>query len=251
MELSGLKAAKDVRRLTMFGRSCFGALGLICLVLPFSGCTATGIDAVTVTPTLTDFEGGGNVQLTAIATIGHGPGHPATYEDVTKLVTWSTPLAQVANVSASGYVTIVGYGIAPIDATIHGFTGVVSSNATVCSATPSSVTGSSAISCPAITVPTFQPRTRLSLVHGVRTAGMPGEVVQFRVMGTPRETGVQEEMTNNVTWTSTDESVAMVSKSGLVTAVGKGTATIMATLTNEDRTAVAAAAAFKVTGAGK
>jgi Bacterial Ig-like domain (group 2) len=235
----------------MFGRYCFRALGLICLVLPFTGCTSSGIDAITVSPTLTDFEGSGNVQLTAIATIGHGSGHPATYEDVTKLVTWSTPLEEVANVSSSGYVTIVGYGVTPINATINGFTGVVSASATVCSATPSTVTGSSAITCPAITTPSLRPKTRLSLVRGVRTAGMPGEVVQFRVIGTSRDSGAQEDMTENVKWSSTDESVATVSRSGLVTAAGKGHATIMATLTNEDKTAVAAAAQFTVTGSAR
>ena len=235
----------------MFRRYGLGALGLICLVLPFTGCTATGIDSVTVTPTLTDFEGGGNVQLTAIATIGHGSGHPATYEDVTKLVTWSTPLTQVASVSATGYVTIVGYGVAPIEATIHGFTGVVSSSATVCSATPSTVTGSSAINCPSISIPTFQPKTRLSLARGARSAGMPGEVVQFRVDGISHETGARDDMTENVAWSSSDESVATVSRSGLVTAVGKGSATIMAKLINDDKTAVAAAARFTVGGAAK
>jgi uncharacterized protein YjdB len=236
----------------MISRYCFRALGLICLVLPFIGCAASGIDSIAVSPTLTDFEGAGNVQLTAIATVGHGPGHPATYEDVTKLVTWSTPLEEVANVgSSTGYVTIVGYGIAPINASINGFTGVVTGSATVCSATPSTITGSSAITCPAITVASLRPKTTLSLVRGVRTAGMPGEVVQFRVIGTSRDSGAQEDMTEDVKWSSTDESVATVSKSGLVTAVGKGSATIMATLTNEDKTAVAAAANFTVTGSAR
>jgi hypothetical protein len=70
---------------------------------------------------LKDFEGSGNVQLTAIATIGHGTGHPAMYEDVTKLVKWSTPLAQVAEVDSNGYGTIVGYGVTEVNATINGF----------------------------------------------------------------------------------------------------------------------------------
>jgi hypothetical protein len=231
----------------MFGRYCLRALGLICLVLPFSGCTATGIDAITVSPTLTDFEGaGGSVQLTAIATIGHGS-HPATYENVTKEVTWSTPLTQVASVNSSGYVTIVGLGLTQIVATINGYTGVVSGNSTVCAEIPGSTTG---ITCPTITT-SFRPRTRLSLVRGARTVTMPGEVVQFRVIGTSRDTGAQEDMTDGVTWSSTDESVATVSRSGLVTGVGQGTATIMAALTSADKTAVAAAAKFTVTGSAR
>ena len=69
------------------------------------------------------------MQLTAIAAIGHGTGPPATYEDVTKLVKWSTPLAQVAEVDSSAYVTIVGYGFTAVNATTNGFTGVVSGGA--------------------------------------------------------------------------------------------------------------------------
>lgn len=77
---------------------------------------------------------------------------------------------------------------------------------------------------------------------------MPGEVVQFRVIGTSRDTGDQEDLTDSIAWSSTNESVATVSRSGLVTGVGKGTATIIATLTNTDKTAVAAAATFTVAG---
>jgi len=228
----------------MFRRYCWGALGLICLVLPFTGCSATAIDAITVSPTLTDFEGvGGSVQLTATATIGHG-NHPATYEDVTKLVTWSTPLGQVAQVNSNGYVTMVGLGLTQITATANGYTGVVSGSATVCSDNPST-TATTGITCPSIST-AFRPKTTLSLVRGVRSVTAPGEEVQFRVLGTTHETGAEDDMTEGVKWSSTDESVATVNSSGLVTGVGKGTATIMATLTNADKSAVAAAATFTV-----
>jgi hypothetical protein len=219
----------------------------MCLVLLFTGCAATGIDAVTVSPTLTDFEGaGGSVQLTAIATIDHG-NHPATYEDVTDQVTWTTPLEQVAHVNSSGYVTIVGLGITQITATANGSIGVVSGSSTVCAEIPGSTSG---ITCPAITA-AVKPATALSLVRGVRTVSMPGEIVQFRVIGTSRDTGAKDDLTDGVTWSSTDESVATVSRSGLVTGVGQGTATIMATLTSADKTAVAAAATFTVTGSAR
>jgi len=77
---------------------------------------------------------------------------------------------------------------------------------------------------------------------------MPGEALQFRVTGISGEDDAKEDMTDSVKWTSSDESVATVSSSGLVTGVGRGTATIMAILTNPDRTAVAAAATFTVKG---
>ena len=39
----------------MFRCNLFKMIVPVCLVLPFTGCTATAIDAVTVSPTLTDF----------------------------------------------------------------------------------------------------------------------------------------------------------------------------------------------------
>src|SRR5580704_11330964 len=202
--------ATDARRRSMLGRDCLKVLGLVCLALPFSGCNATGIDAITVSPTVTDFEGaGGTVQLTAIATIGHGSGHPATYENVTKEVTWSTPLTQVASVNTSGFVTVVGLGLTQVNATVNGYTGVVSGAATVCAEIPNSTT---TITCPSVSG-ADRPRTRLSLVRGERTVGMPGEVLQLRVNGISGENEAQEDMTDSVKWTSSNESVATVSNS--------------------------------------
>ena len=225
----------------MFSRNSFKALGLICLVLPFTACSSTTIDAIVVTPTVTDFDGvGGYVQLTAMATINHGS-HPSTYENVTDQVTWSTPLPQVASISSTGKVTIVGLGLTQITATVSGFGGPVSGSGTVCAEIPGTTT---TITCPSVTTARQSP-VRLSLVQSTRAAATPGETRQFTAMRTSLE-GAQEDLTDNVQWTSRSESVATVSKSGMVTAVGPGMATIMAAQTNADRTVVATATEFKV-----
>lgn len=225
----------------MFTRNSFRALGLICLVLPFTACSSTTIDAIVVTPTLTDFDGAsGNVQLTAMATINHGS-HPATYENVTDQVTWSTPLAEVAHINSSGYVTIVGLGLTQITATVSGFGGPISGSSTVCAEIPGSTT---TITCPSVSAADRRP-TKLSLIHGTGAPATPGETRQFSAMRTSLESA-QEDLTDSVKWTSSDESVATVSKSGMVTAVGPGSATIMAAQTNSDNTVVAAATEFKV-----
>ncbi len=225
----------------MFSRNSFRALGLICLVLPFTACTSTTIDAITVTPTVTDFDGAsGHVQLTAMATINHG-GHPSTTENVTSLVTWSTPLPQVAQVNSSGYVTVVGLGLTQITATVSGFGGPVSGNSTVCAEIPGSTT---TITCPSVTTARQSP-SRLTLAQPTREAATPGETRQFFARRTSLE-GAQEDLTGSVKWTSSDESVARVSESGMVTAVGPGSATIMAAVTNEEKTVVAAATELKV-----
>jgi len=225
----------------MFSRNSVRALGLICLVLPFTACSSTTIDAITVTPTVTDFEGaGGNVQLTAMATVNHG-GHPATYENVTDQVTWSTPLAEVARVNSSGYVTIVGLGLTEITATVSGFGGPVSGSSTVCAEVPGTTT---TITCPSVTTARQSP-SRLTLAQPTREAAAPGETRQFFAKRTSLE-GAQEDLTDSVQWTSSNESVATVSKSGMVTAVGPGSATIMAAVTNDDKSVVATATELKV-----
>ena len=227
----------------MFGRDSLKVLGLICLVLPFAGCSSTQIDAITVTPTTTNFAGlGGHVQLKAIATINHGA-HPSTYEDVTDQVSWSTPLPQILTISSSGNVTIIGTGITQVVGTINGYPGVVSGDATVCAQLINPPTGG--FTCSGDGGPAFRRGARLSLVQGVKEPATPGETRQFMAVRTSVDGG-QRDLTDSVIWTSSDESVATVNESGTVTALNLGTTTIMASVTNSDRTVVAAAANLKV-----
>ena len=227
----------------MFGRDSLKVLGLICLVLPFTGCSSTQIDAIAVTPTTTNFEGlGGHVQLTAIATINHGA-HPATYEDVTDQVSWSAPLPQILTISSTGNVTITGTGITQVVGTINGFPGVVSGNATVCAQLVNPPAGG--FTCASDGGPTVRRGTKLSVVQNVKEPATPGETRQFMAVRTSGEGG-QQDLTDSVTWTSSDKSVATVNESGMVTALSHGTTTIMASVTNSDRTVVAAAVNLNV-----
>jgi hypothetical protein len=228
----------------MFARDCFKALGLICVVLPFVGCSSTTIDAITVTPTTTDFQGtGGHVQLTAIATVNHGA-HPATYENVTDQVSWSTPLASVVSISTSGYVTIVGTGLTQVTGTMSGYGGPISGSATVCADNPSTSGTSTGFTCPSVSS-SDRPAMKISLIQASRESAAPGETRQFEAVRTAAN-GEQENLTDTIKWTSSDDKVATVNESGVVTAVGRGTATIIASMTNADRTVVAVAANFKV-----
>jgi uncharacterized protein YjdB len=223
----------------MFDRFRLGTVLLIGLAMPFIGCgSSSEVDSIQVTPSAVSFGGTGlTAQLTAIGTVGHG-GHPATYVNVTDQVTWSSDAPEVASVSSSGLVTATGPGTIQITASINGY--------------PGDVTGSSAIT---VTLPTSSergvgPGTALSVIGGAQTAATPGEATQFRVVRTSGATGVQEDLTNSVTWSSTNAGVATVSKSGLVMGLSQGMTTITATVTNPDKTVVAAAAPFTVGGTG-
>jgi uncharacterized protein YjdB len=223
----------------MFDRIRMGTLMFVCLALPFVGCgSSTDIDSIVVTPTTLSFGGPGlSAQLTAVATVGHGS-HPATNEDVTNLVTWTTDAAGVATVSSSGLVTSHGPGTIQITASIQGFTGLISSICNVSVASPT-------------TLATDRDSTSLAIIESSRTAAEPGEIRQFRAVRTSGTTGVQEDLTDSVTWSSSNPSIAPVSKSGSVTGLSRGTTTIIATVTNSDKSVAAAAVGFTVTLEGE
>ena len=137
--------------------------------------------------------------------------------------------------------TIVGLGLTEITATVSGFGGPVSGSSTVCAEVPGTTT---TITCPSVTTARQSP-SRLTLAQPTREAAAPGETRQFFAKRTSLE-GAQEDLTDSVQWTSSNESVATVSKSGMVTAVGPGSATIMAAVTNDDKSVVATATELKV-----
>ncbi|MGD0890540.1 MAG: Ig-like domain-containing protein [Terracidiphilus sp.] len=220
----------------MFDRIRLGTLMFICLAVPFVGCgSSNDIDSLTVTPTTLTFEGAGlSAQLTAIATIGHGS-HPATNENVTDLVAWTAVGSEVAAVTSSGLVTSgEDTGVVQVTASIHGFTGLITSSCSVTVEAPTS----SAVS---------KKSSPVAIVDGFRTPVVPGETRQLRAVGTSGTEGVQEDLTDRVTWSSSNPAIATVSKSGAVTGLSRGTTTIMAAVTNPDKSVAAYAVGFTVT----
>jgi len=127
-------------------------------------------------------------------------------------VTWSSNDASVATVSASGLVTAVANGSAVISATSDQATGIAT--ATILQAPATMTLSAASVSFAAIG----------------QTSQLIATVTDE--LGTPI-TGP------SVTWSSSDESVAMVSASGLVTSVDNGTATINATSGATSATAIA------------
>jgi hypothetical protein len=219
----------------MFDRIRLGTLMLICLAVPFVGCgSSNDIDSIVVTPATFNFGGAGlSGQLRAIATIGHGV-HPATTVDVTDRVIWTTDGSEVATVSSTGLVTSgVDFGTVQISASIHGFTGLITSSATVNVTSPTTTVKSN-------------DSTPLAIVNSSRTAAELGETRQFRAVRTSGTTGGQEDLTDSVIWSSSNPAIATVSRSGFVTGLSRGTTTIVATATNPDKTVAAVAVGFTV-----
>ena len=106
----------------MFGRDCLKVLGLICFVLPFTGCTNSQVSTIQISPSAQSLAVGQTVQLTATGTIEHGS-HPASSQDVTDEVSWSSSAPTVATVNSSGLVSAAAAGSAIISASMAGATG--------------------------------------------------------------------------------------------------------------------------------
>ncbi|MBQ8279207.1 MAG: Ig-like domain-containing protein [Roseburia sp.] len=160
--------------------------------------SATGVSLNKTSATLT--AKGATTQLTATIT-------PADASD--KSVTWKSSNTSVATVSSSGLVTAVGNGTATITVT--------------------TTSGGKTATCK-VTV-SIAP-TGVSLNKTSATLISKGATTQLTATVAPSNAADK-----SVTWKSSNTSVATVSSSGLVTAVGNGTATITVTTATGAKTA--------------
>jgi len=214
----------------MSARNCLKVLGLICFVLPFTGCTNTQISSVDVTPATQSLVVGQTAQYTATGVIEHGS-HPSSSSNVTDQVTWSSSNPAVATVSSTGMATAVSAGSATISATMAGATGG-SATLTVTSS-GGGTAGGALIS--------------LAIIPGTQSVASPKQTSQFIAIGTT-SSGATEDLTSQVTWGSSSAEVATITPGGLATAVSVGTSTITAIATNSNNTVVTGTATFTVQG---
>ena len=154
------------------------------------------VATVSVTPSQSTLTVGQTVTL--VATPLDAAGQPLTG----RAVTWTSGSPGVASVSAAGVVTAVSIGSAVITATIDGVDGLATVAVNPAPAASVTVTPSSR---------TLTVGQTVTLSATARDAG--GSVIS----GAP------------ITWSSSDAAIATVSSSGVVSAVGAGTATITAT----------------------
>ena len=151
---------------------------------------------------------GQTVQLTATV---------APANATNKNVTYTTSNAAVATVSESGLVTAVAKGTADITVTTED-----GNKTAVCKVTVSIADQ-----------PTTVAVTGVTLNKKEETLTAKGQTVQLTATVAPANA-----TNKNVTYTTSDETVATVSESGLVTAVAKGTADITVTTEDGNKTAV-------------
>jgi hypothetical protein len=171
------------------------------------------VTSVTVSPAESTLQVGTTRELAA-AVQGEG--------DFDDTVTWSSSDDEIASVSESGLVTAVAEGTATITATSNETPGVTGTATVIVTTEPVETE---------VTAVTVTPATA-SLAPGAT------QQLNASVTGTG-------DYDDTVTWSSSDDAIATVSDSGLVTAVAEGTATI--TATSNETPEVAGTAAITVT----
>ena len=201
---SGLVTTKAVGNVTITATTADGSNLSASCAVTVTPQLATGISLNKSSATLNNGE---TLQLTATVT-------PSNASN--KSVTWTSSNASVATVNSNGLVTAKGRGTASITAT--------------------TADGSNLSASCAITV--NQLATGITL-NKTTAALNNGETLQLTATVAPSNAN-----NNAVTWTSSNTNVATVSNNGLVTAKGRGTATITATTT--DGTNLSASCAITV-----
>jgi hypothetical protein len=192
---------------------CFLSVVVLSLLLmPLSGCQSSpALSVIQVVPSsaaLTVL--GETVQFKATGTFVHNV-HPAQNQDITAQVSWSSSNSGVATVGSSGLAVAVSAGTTTIIATMNTSSGQVQGTSTL------TVSGQASHSLVSLAIiPTGQTLT---------TIGEPSQFIAIATFNTPPNT---VDMTDQVTWQSSDVKVATINSSGLALGNAVGTTTITA-----------------------
>ncbi|HTV16856.1 MAG TPA: Ig-like domain-containing protein [Acidobacteriaceae bacterium] len=208
------------RKLSGPAMAGLGLVGLVSM-LGTSGCTTYKLTQIYVEPSAgACVSQGGTAQYTAYGVYTQS-GHATKTEDITDSVTWSSDLSEVGSVSSTGLVTAstTWTGNTDIKASAMGEFGIVwgSANFTVpCSTTSSAIVPSG-----------------LKILPGDQKLEWIGDTTKLVAIGQYSGAPWSRDLSQHVTWTSSDPKVATVTAEGLVTAAKAGEATITATNTDE------------------
>jgi trimeric autotransporter adhesin len=183
-----------------------GPVTITCAIGSVSATASITVEAltgITITPPSPSVAAGTSTNLAAIGTLTD-----SSTQDLTNTVEWTSSDTTVATVgsgsTSAGVVTGIAAGATTVTAAFSGQVAVT--QVTVTAATLSSI---------AITPP--DPIIAL------------GASLQFVATGTFSD-GSTENLLGQVTWTSSNNAVAIIDATGAISTTGKGTSTIMATL---------------------
>jgi uncharacterized protein YjdB len=162
-----------------------------CIVIGVSGCKGFFIgptlSTVAVTPSTPSIAIGKTQQMTATGTYDN-----SSTDNITDSASWASSDASIATVSSTGLVTGVAQGSATISATLDGISGSTTVTVTVANLSSISITPSS-------------------------KSISSGQTAQYTAIGI-LQNGNTVDLTNSVTWSSSNTTVATIDDSGLATA---------------------------------
>jgi hypothetical protein len=174
--------------------------------------TTTGVPSLTVTPGSSSqtFTG----QTTQFVATGNLTGNGGL-QNLTNQVTWFSSNAQVATISASGLATA----------------GTVSGTTTIVAISPTGGLNATATLTVSLSA-TGTPTPSLTITPGSTTETFTGETTQFFATGNLTGVGGTQDLTDQVTWSSSNTQVATIvangATAGLATATGFGSTLITA-----------------------
>jgi hypothetical protein len=180
----------------MSARPCIRGLLLLCLGFFGStliGCAnPSGLDSLVISPATQTLAVGQTAQLAAIGTFGNAK--HSTTGPVASGVTWVSSTPTVATVNASGLATAVGAGSTTITASAAGFAGTVTATAglTVTGST-GGTTGGSGGGILSLTI----------IPSGITFASL-GDSGQFLAIATYSTAPTVRDVTNSVTWLTSE-----------------------------------------------
>lgn len=167
------------------------------LTLSFTGCVNATLKSIAVTPETPSVQVGKTQQMTATGTYSDG-----STKTITSTVDWTSSDTSEASVSSTGLVTGVAPGTVTVTAALDDLSGTTSVTVTIANLASIAIT----------------PNNASILSDGSQ---------QFTAIGT-LDDGSTVNITDEVTWNSSDTSVATINSSGLATAVATGTTNITA-----------------------
>ncbi|HVU15368.1 MAG TPA: DUF4082 domain-containing protein [Candidatus Didemnitutus sp.] len=166
----------------------------------FKIASAPTLSSIAVTPANSTIAAGATQSYAATGTYSDG-----STQNITAQVTWSSSNTGVATIATSGLTTGGSPGTTTISASLNGVTG------------STSLTVQSAVTLIGISVTPSN------------TSVLAGATQQFTATGTYSNSSTQD-LTTQVSWSSSNSAVAVVSSAGLATTSGGGSTTISATL---------------------
>ncbi len=197
----------------MAGRvlALFSALTLIALIV---GCSQNNqLTSIMVTPTTATIPNtGGTSQFEATGFYSNGKNGSKTQQNLTDQVVWSSSVSTVATINSTGLATATGQGTTTITAT--GGNGGLTSTATL------TVTSSSTGNLTSLTI--------LPVNQNVPDAG---QTVQYVAIGTFTGAMPTQDVTNQVSWTSSNTAIASISATGVATTAGSCAEGVASTIT--------------------